>query len=120
MCCRDTSRTAYQSGFFTVLNLLLTVMNDKRMKKQVHVFYSGKVQGVGFRAAAKRIAEELGVYGWVRNLDDGRVELAAEGEEAALKEMLDGVQGIMGAYITAAKVEWREAGEEFEGFEVRC
>ncbi len=47
------------------------------MKKQVHVYYSGSVQGVGFRFTARSIAEELGVLGWAKNLRDARVEMVS-------------------------------------------
>jgi acylphosphatase len=53
-----------------------------------HVFVSGRVQGVGFRWAARAKGEELGLAGWVRNLPDGRVEAWVEGEEHALEAML--------------------------------
>ncbi len=57
------------------------------------VFYSGRVQGVGFRYAVKRIASGFEVTGWVRNLPDGRVELQAMSEEAEeLQAFLDAVQ----------------------------
>ncbi len=57
------------------------------------VFYSGRVQGVGFRYAVKRIASGFEVTGWVRNLPDGRVELQAMSEDAEeLQEFLDAVQ----------------------------
>ncbi|MBK8093252.1 MAG: acylphosphatase [Verrucomicrobiaceae bacterium] len=46
------------------------------------VFYSGRVQGVGFRFAVKRIASGYDVCGWVKNLPDGRVELHAQASEA--------------------------------------
>ena len=45
------------------------------------VFYSGRVQGVGFRYTVKRIASGYEVIGWVRNLDDGRVELQASSHD---------------------------------------
>ncbi|MCB1098408.1 MAG: acylphosphatase [Verrucomicrobiales bacterium] len=59
-----------------------------------HVFYEGRVQGVGFRYTVKALASEFEVSGWVRNLADGRVELlavSADDEEldAFLQEILD-------------------------------
>jgi len=57
------------------------------------VFYSGRVQGVGFRYSARQIASGYEVTGWVKNLEDGRVELQVMGEgdevEAFLAEILD-------------------------------
>ena len=49
-------------------------------QKRVHVFVTGRVQGVFFRQATKVIAIKNNVTGWVRNLDDGRVEILIEGE----------------------------------------
>ncbi|SMC22381.1 acylphosphatase [Desulfacinum hydrothermale DSM 13146] len=56
-------------------------------KKRVHVWISGRVQGVFFRAYTKDAALQFGVNGWVRNLPDGRVEAVFEGDE----EAVDGV-----------------------------
>ncbi len=50
-----------------------------------HYFISGRVQGVGFRAFTRRIAEENKLCGWVRNLPDGRVEALVQGPAVALK-----------------------------------
>ncbi|MBU4372926.1 MAG: acylphosphatase [Euryarchaeota archaeon] len=58
------------------------------MNTRVHVFISGKVQGVFFRSSTKDKAEELNLTGWVRNLDDRRVEAVFEGEEGNLKKMV--------------------------------
>ena len=57
------------------------------MKKRLHIYYTGRVQGVGFRFTTEDIASELGVCGWVKNLGDGRVEVVVEAEEELLKEM---------------------------------
>jgi acylphosphatase len=55
--------------------------------KQVHIFVSGFVQGVGYRAFVKKTAEKLKISGLVRNLGDRRVEIIAQGEEDKLKEL---------------------------------
>ena len=54
----------------------------------VHVFISGQVQGVFFRAHTKEKAEELNLAGWVKNLPDGRVEAVFEGEQDQINKML--------------------------------
>jgi acylphosphatase len=55
----------------------------------VRCLVSGRVQGVYYRAATQRRAQELGLTGWVRNLPDGRVELLAMGAEHALRQLQD-------------------------------
>jgi acylphosphatase len=56
---------------------------------QVHVLISGEVQGVGYRLWTHKQAEKLGLFGWVKNLVDGRVEAVFCGEEAAVNKMLE-------------------------------
>ncbi len=58
-------------------------------KRRVHVFISGRVQGVCFRAYARDAAKRTGVYGWVRNMRDGRVETVFEGDEENVRNMLE-------------------------------
>lgn len=58
------------------------MMDDARASRRYHI--SGQVQGVGYRAAARHRARELGITGWARNLPDGRVEVLACGAPAAL------------------------------------
>jgi acylphosphatase len=58
-------------------------------KVRAHVLVSGKVQGVFFRQKTQRQALSFGVTGWVRNLPDGRVEAVFEGEEEAVKALVD-------------------------------
>ena len=57
-----------------------------------HIFFSGDVQGVGFRYRSFYIAQSLGLAGWVENLWDGRVEMEVQGSEASIREMLDRIQ----------------------------
>jgi acylphosphatase len=59
---------------------------------RVHVYISGLVQGVFFRARTHREATRLGLVGWVRNCRDGRVEAVFEGAEEKIREMLDWCQ----------------------------
>ncbi len=90
------------------------------MKKRIHVFYSGRVQGVGFRMTAEDTARELGVAGWVKNLRDGRVEVVAEAEEAALERFLDEIRtGSMKNFIQQAEISWSNASDTFDEFVIR-
>ena len=59
------------------------------MDRRVYVLISGRVQGVFFRASAKKRADELHITGWVRNLDDGRVEAVIEGEQEKVRKMIE-------------------------------
>ena len=58
------------------------------MKVRKHIYFSGQVQGVGFRYRATYLARPLGLTGWVKNLWDGRVETEIQGEESAIKKFL--------------------------------
>ncbi len=89
------------------------------MKKQAHAYYSGQVQGIGFRFTAERLAEELGITGWVSNLSDGRVELTAEANEDKLKDFLAQISSIFNRYIQDVDVRWGPATGEFNDFGVR-
>ncbi len=90
------------------------------MKKQVHAFYAGRVQGVGFRITAEEAAHRVAVVGWVKNLRDKRVELVAEGEERFLLTFLDEIRrGPMRNFIDDVQVIWNNATDDFEDFEIR-
>jgi acylphosphatase len=79
------------------------------MIQQVHVYYSGRMQGIGFRYSCLQMAQELGVKGWVRNLWDGRVEVTAEAEEDALKDLLARLDERFSGAIRGAEVIWEPA-----------
>jgi acylphosphatase len=69
------------------------------------VLYEGRVQGVGFRYTAQRLAPAFGVGGFVRNLPDGRVELEAQGDSAAIRAFLDAIRSELGSKIHAVVEE---------------
>ena len=89
------------------------------MNKRLHAYYSGSVQGVGFRFTAERLASALSITGWVKNLMNGRVELLCEGKESALKEFLEKLNNIFKQYICDSDIEWEEATGEFSEFDIR-
>jgi len=90
------------------------------MKKRVHIFVSGRVQGVFFRANAKHFALEMGLTGWTKNLEDGRVELVAEGEEEILKDWVVLVKcGPITGKVDGSDIKWEKFQDEFGNFEIR-
>lgn len=85
----------------------------------MHIFYTGRVQGVGFRYTAKRVALGYEVTGIVRNLPDGRVELAAEGSRDELEAFQLAIrESGLASFITNEQVTWEDAKGEFRGFEI--
>jgi acylphosphatase len=89
------------------------------MKTCAHVFISGIVQGVYFRAHTRDEARQAGVKGWVKNLPDGRVEALFIGDNDAVGKMLMWVShGPPGAEVTDVESKWEEPGEEFNSFEI--
>jgi len=88
-------------------------------KQSIHVFFSGHVQGVGFRFTTERLAEKFGLAGFVRNLSDGRVELVCEGEKTVLNNFLAELEGTMREYITDYSTKWGKANNLFSSFHIR-
>lgn len=89
------------------------------MVKQAHIYYSGKVQGVGFRYIVKDLAEGFRITGWVKNLQDGRVEILAELEEDILKDFLKKIRGNFSGYIRDVEIDWKPATGEFSEFAIK-
>ncbi len=87
--------------------------------KQVSARVWGLVQGVGFRYFVLRHARSLGLKGLVRNLDDGSVEVVAEGQAQALEQLLSRLQqGPPGAKVVRLDIEWSEASGQYRSFEI--
>jgi len=83
------------------------------------VYYSGRVQGVGFRYTVRWVAKRFAVTGFVRNLPDGRVQLVAEGRPDELRRFLDAVDAEMGHYVVDHQEQAGAASGRFQGFEIR-
>jgi len=86
---------------------------------RITVFYSGRVQGVGFRYTTHQIARNLAVTGFVRNLSDGRVELVAEGASDEIDRLLAEIDSAMSANISAVERDESVATGEFTNFAIR-
>src|SRR3989344_4846164 len=76
-------------------------------EKRLHIFVAGRVQGVFYRASAKRVADQYGLTGFAMNLPDGRVEIVAEGSEVGLRALLDWCyRGSLLANVDSLSFEW--------------
>nr|WP_224752322.1 acylphosphatase [Metabacillus arenae] len=82
--------------------------------KHYHLIVSGKVQGVGFRFFSQTLAAEHHVYGWAKNLEDGSVEIKAEGDETNLDEFVAALRK-GNRFAKVAHIEL-SAKDEIEGF----
>jgi acylphosphatase len=69
------------------------------------VIFEGRVQGVGFRFAAREVAERFAVTGWVRNEPDGAVRLEVQGQAPEVNAMIDALRSRMAGYIREARTE---------------
>jgi len=90
------------------------------MKERINAKIFGRVQGVGFRYAVQKTAEELDLKGWVRNLDDGSVEVAVAGDKEDIEKFLEWVRcGTIFAKVEEIKVEKRKLTKNFQSFEIK-
>jgi len=87
---------------------------------RAHLFITGRVQGVFFRACTREEAQKRRLTGWVKNLYDGRVEAVFEGEEEAVQSMVSWChRGPSHAVVTDVSVEIGEARGEYTVFDIR-
>jgi acylphosphatase len=89
------------------------------VKIRVHIFVSGRVQGVFFRQSTQLEAQSIGVFGWVRNLPDGRVEGVFEGEESAVNSLVDYCRhGPLAARVEKVEANPENYNAEFSTFQL--
>ena len=87
---------------------------------RLHAFIDGQVQGVGFRWNAQQQADRMHITGWVRNLEDGRVEVVADSEkEEMLTRFLAWLRhGPRGAVVSNVDYEFSDTDDEFDDFSI--
>lgn len=89
------------------------------MKTRAHLYISGRVQGVYYRAFTQEVADSLGLKGWVRNLPDRRVEAVFEGERDLIeKAIMQCRQGPPYANVTDIEVIWESQLEGLRDFRI--
>lgn len=89
-------------------------------KVRAHIFVSGFVQGVFFRAETREKAQELNIKGWVKNTKDGRVEAVFEGERDRVEKIIAWAKrGPSPAVVKKVDVIWEEYKNDFKNFEIR-
>ncbi|MEC7373014.1 MAG: acylphosphatase [Thermoproteota archaeon] len=90
------------------------------VQKQIHIFVTGRVQGVFFRQSTKVMAIKNNAKGWVRNLDDGRVEIVAQGETQDIDNLAHWCKtGPANSRVDEFELSEENISDEFENFEVR-
>lgn len=87
---------------------------------RAHLFISGVVQGVGYRYHTRRQGQLLGLSGWVRNLDDGRVEAVVQGPREKVEELIKWCyRGPSEARVSDIAVTYEPTGDELDEFGIR-
>jgi acylphosphatase len=87
-------------------------------KESRTIFFSGNVQGVGFRWTARRVSSSYKVYGYVKNLSDGRVELFCEGEKEELNNFLNKLRSEMRYNIKNEQISKGAATGRYSSFSI--
>ena len=104
--------------FFTPHECCANITSLK-MEARAHIFVSGRVQGVFFRSHTEKWASSLGLTGWVRNVEDGRVETLVEGDKEKIESLIGKLnQGPPQAMVRDLDVSWDEFKGEFDDFQI--
>ena len=83
------------------------------------VFFTGRVQGGGFRYSTVQVAKEFEVTGLVKNLADGRVQLEAQGTKVEVDAFVKAVEERMHGFIRKTERSARKSAEHFLGFQIQ-
>jgi len=94
-------------------------LSEVKMERCLHIYFEGRVQGVGFRYTANYLARKHRVKGWVMNLPDGRVELIAQGYPQQLDKFLQELKEEFSGYITKMDLQKIPPSSEFHNFQIR-
>jgi acylphosphatase len=92
-------------------------MSNEKIRACILAF--GRVQGVFYRASAKKVADKIGICGWVKNLPDGSVELLVEGEKEKVEKMIDWCKkGPFLAKVNRIEVDWQDYVGDLKNFQI--
>jgi acylphosphatase len=98
---------------------IVFIIIENYMKKEVYCVVHGDVQGVFFRQFVKEKADSLGVFGYVKNKEDGTVEIVAQGDELVVKNFLESISaGPENAQVESMNVMWGKVEEEYSKFDI--
>ena len=102
-----------------IATMLEIGIGDHINMERLQAVVRGDVQGVGFRYFVQSKANQLGLRGWVRNNDDGTVELVAEGDRAQLEELARALEaGPRMARVDRVETQWSTATGKLQGFDL--
>ena len=93
-------------------------MTTKRHNVRNRIVYSGRVQGVGFRWQVRQVSEDFAVTGFVRNLEDGTVELLVEGDSSEVRGMIGAVERKLRDYWDSKVEDERVGDPQYENFSI--
>ena len=86
---------------------------------QVHVIFEGHVQGIGFRFTVERLASNLGIKGWVKNLPSGEVEIVCQSDKKTIDDFLGKIRTQFSNYIRGEEIDLIDATDKFDNFQIR-
>ena len=89
-------------------------------KIRIHIFISGKVQGVFFRDSVLKLAEKLKVFGWIQNLENGIVEAVFEGDKDKVQQMVKYIRkGPLFAKVKEIDIDEQRYTGDFKDFQIK-